>query len=1280
MESVGFLYSAPWWAAAVAVQACDGSIGSAQQRGLAARLASAEGQVASPPRPVAAPDAPAADPVVASRPYRGEFRGVTWNSQALFSTCPSRYEAKRRVMMQLAGAHDFVMLQETHSTPGAVKAWVEPAGFTYFYLHGTRHRNGVGILVNNKFLARFDPPRSRALEAVEPERVGALRLQGPVGRLDLFVVYAETGDARDARQGMRERLGRAIVPPTQALSMVAGDWNYVALTEDRFSADPLRWTGGQQGPEEDHFQAVMGRPHSLIEFEQMEPTNFSGTGRARLDRAYANFGKDAQLDHGISCVVLPRPGRVSTHCPLSFMLQPPDREAGTPPPISSDVIRQPEWPERVRLSHAELIAAEPADRPASGNRRLVLLKRAMRQVSTQMWHEQRAAKNRGCDDRLSVVLRFLRAWDQGRYGAVRQLASQCGLGRDLESANRWSHRGELAVTMLRQEAMSLARAAYVDELREAQAAAATSPPAQQLCRRGQLMTRLRRLRPGASTVLSAIRDADGTIRHDAAGMAEALRRHWSSVFADKHLREDDMQRWLEECYPAGTGLEGLPAKASPQWRLRRRDVSRAVQTSGSSSPGPDGLPYLAWRQLRGYGIDALWDALRELEMASGTDLMEQAYADEAGCNFNLSLLVCIPKVTGGQTITAEDTRPLSMVDTSNRLLASAARLRWECALGSWIDSAQKGFLPGRSLLSNVVELEHQAMLTSLDASEGALVLLDFAAAFPSVSQQYLKKALAHIGMPTSALNLLAAFYHKTECVVQVGRGRFEGFELRSGIRQGCPLSPLLFVAAMDGLLRAIPTAVPQGLARAFADDTAVLLRDLKAGLPPLHGLFARLALATGLRLNMRKCVIIPLGDRGLNPVSAFLERTFSPWFGAKVAMSGRYLGFEIGPARGGASWVKPTQKARERIATWPWAELGLFYGTQVWNTLVVSLYSYVGQLELPPAAVLQDEEMLLRKAAPGPGNWCGTAELHRLRRQFGFAGEFKSLDTALRAARYRVACKENLDSGGLHVRSRARELAAARRTTQHVVREARWLDWYAAAHCTVLSRTLQEFEAQGITEGVVEAEAAGSRPRPWSVATMNLVCKTFQRTARRLWEAGDRYNAEQWTRHKLHRWGLRDRRQATRSLDRLRALAQTVPPRVMAATLGCVWNRWATARRRQRRGCPCLLGCGSGEDSIEHYACCRITREAARRWLGLHFRFSAPLEHWMLAAPTCAEVEASTSWWARIALLQYAVHRTTNAVRHSGGPQLPEEEVMGAVRQGLLEAVRGHAAAARLVA
>jgi hypothetical protein len=63
-----------------------------------------------------------------TRPFRGALRGVTWNAQALFSTDPDRFEAKQRVMEELAKDHDFVMVQETHSTMGALAAWRQPTG------------------------------------------------------------------------------------------------------------------------------------------------------------------------------------------------------------------------------------------------------------------------------------------------------------------------------------------------------------------------------------------------------------------------------------------------------------------------------------------------------------------------------------------------------------------------------------------------------------------------------------------------------------------------------------------------------------------------------------------------------------------------------------------------------------------------------------------------------------------------------------------------------------------------------------------------------------------------------------------------------------------------------------------------------------------------------------------------------------------------------------------------------------------------------------------------
>ena len=66
--------------------------------------------------------------------------------------------------------------------------------------------------------------------------------------------------------------------------------------------------------------------------------------------------------------------------------------------------------------------------------------------------------------------------------------------------------------------MHLAREAYVSDLREAQAEAPTTHPEQQLCQRGQLLARLKRLKPRATTVLTAIRDEEGTLRQDPAGI------------------------------------------------------------------------------------------------------------------------------------------------------------------------------------------------------------------------------------------------------------------------------------------------------------------------------------------------------------------------------------------------------------------------------------------------------------------------------------------------------------------------------------------------------------------------------------------------------------------------------------------------------------------------------------------------------------------------------------------------------------------------------------------
>ncbi len=76
------------------------------------------------------------------------------------------------------------------------------------------------------------------------------------------------------------------------------------------------------------------------------------------------------------------------------------------------------------------------------------------------------------------------------------------------------------------------------------------------------------------------------------------------------------------------------------------------------------------------------------------------------------------------------TRPLSLVDVSNRIMAAACKRRWEGLLGEWISRDQRGFLPGRSMMKNVMDWETASLCTAANCNRGIALTVDFKAAFP----------------------------------------------------------------------------------------------------------------------------------------------------------------------------------------------------------------------------------------------------------------------------------------------------------------------------------------------------------------------------------------------------------------------------------------------------------------------------------------------------------------------------------------------------------------------
>ena len=151
---------------------------------------------------------------------------------------------------------------------------------------------------------------------------------------------------------------------------------------------------------------------------------------------------------------------------------------------------------------------------------------------------------------------------------------------------------------------------------------------------------------------------------------------------------------------------------------------------------------------------------------------------------------------------------MTIVNTDNRLIANALRLRIQPVAAQGVSAEQRGFLPGRSLLCNVLDVDRDMRLASAGSRSPGAVFFEFAAAFPSIAHDVMAAVLEHIGLPQKVRHLVSALYLGHGCKLAVAGELLEGFAIRAGIRQGCPLSPLVFAICGGLLLRRLSSVLP----------------------------------------------------------------------------------------------------------------------------------------------------------------------------------------------------------------------------------------------------------------------------------------------------------------------------------------------------------------------------------------------------------------------------------------------------------------------------------------
>ena len=161
--------------------------------------------------------------------------------------------------------------------------------------------------------------------------------------------------------------------------------------------------------------------------------------------------------------------------------------------------------------------------------------------------------------------------------------------------------------------------------------------------------------------------------------------------------------------------------------------------------------------------------------------------------------------------------------------------RLQLVISDLISPEQTYSVKGRSILDNL-HLIHKFLEGIEDSTEAALISLDQSKAFDRVDHWFLATVLETAGFQPEFCRWISMMYHNPQAVVQVNGRHSRAFVIKHLVQQGCPLSPLFYVLALEPLLRrlrdggtnpalrGVPFTGPlTARVSAFADDITIFV-------------------------------------------------------------------------------------------------------------------------------------------------------------------------------------------------------------------------------------------------------------------------------------------------------------------------------------------------------------------------------------------------------------------------------------------------------------------------
>ena len=277
----------------------------------------------------------------------------------------------------------------------------------------------------------------------------------------------------------------------------------------------------------------------------------------------------------------------------------------------------------------------------------------------------------------------------------------------------------------------------------------------------------------------------------------------------------------------------------------------------NSCPGLDGLPKEFYIAFFSDISDMLIDSYN---YAFATGLMSQSQ--------RTGVITLIPK-KDKDPLLIKNYRPISLLSVDYKIIAKVFALRLKSILTEIIHIDQSGFLKGRNIAHNIRLIIDLIDYTNTHDIPGALLLLDIEKAFDSVEHEYLYKVLERFNIGNNFITWIKSFYNTRNTYITNNGHLSPVINMKRGIFQGCPISPYLFLLAIEilgisirnnKLIKGIQIGNQEFKMSMYADDTTCFLNGDSESITNLFNTLDSFSKFSGCKVNILKSEGIWLGS------------------------------------------------------------------------------------------------------------------------------------------------------------------------------------------------------------------------------------------------------------------------------------------------------------------------------------------------------------------------------------------------------------------------------------